>query len=99
MAMLGDALSIRGAQLVFDGEDYDYWSVMMKTLLLSQDLWDLVENGYNEESDAAGSSDRTSDKKIKENKKKDAKALFIIQQGISRKLFPRIIGVNTSKEV
>ena len=34
----------------------------------------------------------------KENKKKDAKALYLIQQAISDKIFPRIIGATSSKE-
>ncbi|KAJ4764255.1 polyprotein [Rhynchospora pubera] len=108
MALQGEAWPARGAQLVFDGEDYDYWSIMMKTLLISQDLWDIVEEGFVEkppkiveEKDNDGKVITTTvvvDEKEKENKKKDAKALFCIQQGISRKLFPRIIGAKTSKE-
>jgi len=35
---------------------------------------------------------------LKENRKKDAKALFLIQQSISEKIFPRITGARSSKE-
>lgn len=35
-----------------DGESYDYWSIQMKTLFISQDLWELVENGYDAPEDA-----------------------------------------------
>ena len=42
----------------------------MKTLFKSQDLWDLVENGYSEPDD--------DEARLKENKKKDSKALFFI---------------------
>ncbi|KAA0042237.1 Retrovirus-related Pol polyprotein from transposon TNT 1-94 [Cucumis melo var. makuwa] len=31
---------------IFKGEDYEFWSIRMKTLIRSQDLWDLVEQGY-----------------------------------------------------
>jgi len=31
---------------IFEGEAYEFWSIQMKTLYISQDLWDLVENGY-----------------------------------------------------
>ena len=31
---------------IFKGEGYEFWSIRMKTLLKSQDLWDLVEQGY-----------------------------------------------------
>ena len=34
----------------------------------------------------------------KENKKKDAKALYLIQQAITDKFFPRIISATSSKE-
>ena len=33
---------------IFDGEYYDYWSSPMKTFFISQDLWDVVEEGYQE---------------------------------------------------
>jgi len=31
---------------VFQGENFGFWSIKMKTLFLSQDLWDFVENGF-----------------------------------------------------
>ncbi|RZB47158.1 hypothetical protein D0Y65_050978 [Glycine soja] len=31
---------------IFNGEAYDYWSIQMQTLFISQDLWDVIENGY-----------------------------------------------------
>jgi len=30
---------------MFKGENFGFWSIKMKTLFLSQDLWDFVENG------------------------------------------------------
>ena len=54
----------------------------MKTLFISQDLWDLVEKGYLE---IAVSADT-----LKELRKKDAKALFFIQQAVAESIFPRI---------
>ena len=62
----------------------------MKTLFKSQDLWDLVENGYSEPDD--------DEARLKENKKKDSKALFFIQQAIQENICSRIIGATTSKE-
>jgi hypothetical protein len=38
MALQGGAWASHGAQPVFDGESYEYWSIKMKTLLISQDL-------------------------------------------------------------
>jgi hypothetical protein len=37
---------------IFKGENYGFWSIKMKTLFLSQELWDLVENGYTEPTNA-----------------------------------------------
>ena len=56
---------------LFQGAGYDIWSTKMKTLFISQDLWDLVEKGYSETSVSADT--------LKELWKKDAKALFFIQ--------------------
>ena len=32
----------------FNGKNYDYWAITMKALFSSQDIWDLVENGFQE---------------------------------------------------
>ena len=95
MALQGGA---HGVQPVFDGESYNYWSIKMKTLLISQDLWEIVEEGFEVKKDEKGKDiAETSDEK-KENKKKDAKALYLIQQSISDKIFPRIIRASSAKE-
>lgn len=35
---------------VFDGENYEFWSLQMETLFISQDFWDLVEDSYEDPS-------------------------------------------------
>ena len=75
---------------LFEGENYDFWCVKMKTLFMSQDVWDLVENGFDEppvEKD-----------QLKELKKMDAKALLFIQQGVGNNIFPRIMRASKAKE-
>ncbi|KAA3475373.1 UBN2 domain-containing protein [Gossypium australe] len=57
--------------LVFNGDNYEFWSIKMKTLFKSQELWDLVENRYPDDDGEA---------KLRENQKRDNKALFFIQQ-------------------
>ena len=54
----------------------------MKTLFCSQELWDLVKNGFTEPLDqsAYNALSQAQNYILKENKKKDAKALFFIQQ-------------------
>lgn len=61
----------------------------MKTLFKSQDLWDLVQNGYHN-LDEEG--------RLRENKKRDSKALFFIQQAVHESIFSKISTVNTTKE-
>ncbi|XP_028125423.1 uncharacterized protein LOC114322344 isoform X2 [Camellia sinensis] len=70
---------------IFDGVNYEFWSVKMRTLLLSMDLWDTVENGYHGETN-------------REKQQRDAAALSKIQQGVSDLIFPRIMKATKAKE-
>lgn len=97
MASSSGATMAQSMVPVFAGENYDIWSIKMRTLLLSQGLWDIVENGYQEYS--AGETLTAEQKKsLAEDRMSDAKALFLIQQGVAESLFPRIIGAKKSKE-
>ena len=62
----------------------------MRTLFNSQDLWDMVENGIAETSDE--------DTRSRENQKRDAKALFFIQQAVEESIFSRIAAATSSNE-
>ena len=62
----------------------------MKTLFMSQDLQELVESGYVETND--------DDARHKEHQKRDAKALFFIQQAVDESIFSRIATATTSRE-
>ncbi|XP_022973579.1 uncharacterized protein LOC111472160 [Cucurbita maxima] len=66
----------------------------MKTLLTSQELWDLVEHGFVGVLEPAIEEK----KRLRETKKNDANALFIIQQAIHVTIFSRITAVTTSKQ-
>nr|GMD16826.1 calmodulin [Ipomoea batatas] len=61
-----------GSFPVFDGSDYEIWRNMMRALLISHDLWDLVENGYKAKAFK------------KDGKKKDALAMMIILLGVDQ---------------
>ena len=62
----------------------------MKTLFKSQELWDLVEKGY---------ADRDEEEtRLRENKRKDSKALFFIQQAVHETIFSKIATTTTTKE-
>ena len=65
----------------------------MKTFFLSQDLWVVVEKGVT--APAEGSSDVVVDKN---EKQKDAKALFVLQQAVTDSIFPRLMRATTSKQ-
>ncbi|KAL3516626.1 hypothetical protein ACH5RR_023528 [Cinchona calisaya] len=69
---------------------YEFWSIGMRTLLKSQDLWDLVEHGY---------TNPNEENRLKDTKKKDSKALVIIQQAVHDSVFSQIVAGTTSKQV
>lgn len=74
---------------VFKGENFEFWRIKMQTLFKSQELWEIVEDEVPDEADEA---------KVRENKKKDAKALFFIQQGMHDTVFSRISIVETANK-
>uniref|UniRef100_A0A803MLN5 Uncharacterized protein n=1 Tax=Chenopodium quinoa TaxID=63459 RepID=A0A803MLN5_CHEQI len=76
---------------IFKGEKYHLWSIKMQTMFKSQELWDIVEGGYTE---ASGEPDQ----RLRDNRKKDAKALFLIQSAVDDDIFPRISSAKTAKE-
>ncbi|KAL5719509.1 hypothetical protein ACHQM5_012274 [Ranunculus cassubicifolius] len=69
----------------------------MKTLFISRDLLEYVEDGYEDAKDKEDMSIADL-AKWKEHTKKDAKALLLIQEGVTKTIFPRIINAKTSKE-
>lgn len=74
----------------FNGEHFNLWTLMMKTMFRSRDLWNLVEEGFSEEEDS---------NQLNESMKKDAKALYLIQQALEPKILVRISETKTTKEV
>ncbi|KAI5324656.1 hypothetical protein L3X38_033729 [Prunus dulcis] len=93
---------------VFNGENYDFWSIRMKTIFKSHGLWDLVIEGF-DSTDLKKSDESDAKKKEKEESSgigansfamilmKDAKALGLIQGVVSDEIFPRISHEETSK--
>jgi hypothetical protein len=70
----------------------------MKTFLISQDLWEMVQECIVKEDGEKGKEKVETSEEKKEKKKRDAKALYLIQQSISYKIFLRIIRTNSVKE-
>ncbi|XP_034227562.1 uncharacterized protein LOC117636942 [Prunus dulcis] len=89
---------------VFNGENYEFWSIRMKTILKSHGLWDLVENGLMLQIQRR-KKERKKDLKLLKKRSlhrlrslmKDARALGLIQGAVSDQIFPRIVNEETSK--
>ncbi|CAN6684260.1 unnamed protein product [Malus baccata var. baccata] len=82
---------------VFNGENFDFWHIKMKTIFRSHDLWDMVEKGYSPSTKREEELTATELKHLKENIVNDAKALRIIQEAVSNEIFPRIAILETAK--
>ena len=82
---------------IFNGENYDFWRVKMETYFSSQDLWDIIEEGFTIPADTSALN-ASQEKELKKNKQKNSKALFTLQQAVTDPIFPRIMGAKTAKE-
>ncbi|XP_058732707.1 uncharacterized protein LOC131604272 [Vicia villosa] len=82
---------------IFNGENYDFWRVKMETYFSSQDLWDIVEEGFTVPADTS-TLNATQEKELKKNKQKNSKALFTLQQAVTDAIFPRIMGAKSAKD-
>ena len=69
-------------------------------MFASQDLWELVEDGFEELVDENEFNALTQAEKdlLKSNKKKDSKALFYIYQVVHENVFPNIAATKRSKD-
>lgn len=74
----------------FEGENYNLWSLNMKMMFRLKDLWSLLEKGFSEKGD---------ENRLKESLKKDAKALYLIQQALDERVLIRIFEAKSAKEV
>lgn len=82
---------------VFDGEDYDYWKIKIKTVLRAEGLWNIVEKGFTEPEDETNLPEQEL-KKIETSRRQDAKALSKLQMGVTKPIFTRISTASTAKE-
>ncbi|CAL5395344.1 unnamed protein product [Camellia sinensis] len=82
---------------MFNGDNYNFWCVKMKTLFLFMDLWHIVENGYSEPK-VKPTMTESQKIQLKKNQQKDAAALSKIQQGVSDSIFPKIMKATKAKE-
>jgi hypothetical protein len=100
MASTSTGMGMFNTQLPQFGKNYDYWAITMRALFACQDLWELVQDGYEEPADENEFNRLTQGEKdlLKTNKKKDSKALVFLYQAVDQSVFPRIAAAKTSKE-
>ncbi|XP_026417180.1 uncharacterized protein LOC113312660 [Papaver somniferum] len=82
---------------LFHGENYDFWAIKMKTLFMSQDVWEIVQNGYDEVEDTS-TLEQPQKYLLKESRKKNTKAFMYIQQGVGDTILPKVIHFPIAKE-
>ncbi|BFG21063.1 hypothetical protein CerSpe_073370 [Prunus speciosa] len=76
---------------LLDSSNYVDWSVLVKTYLLAQDLWDVVEENEEEEEEEA-------DDKFKAWREKNATALHKIQISCGREASSLIRNTSSAKD-
>ena len=74
---------------VFNGENFDFWQIKMKTIFRSHKLWNLVVKGYDTPMKKGEELIEVEKKLMRENIVKDARALGIIQGAVIDQIFPR----------
>ena len=84
----------------FTGKTYEYWSLTMKALFIGQDLWEIVQNGYTEPTNQVAYNNimKVEKDSMREQRKKDGKAMFYIHQAMHENILPRIEVAKTSKK-
>jgi hypothetical protein len=79
-------------------ENYEKWCIQFKALFGSQDLWEIVSTGFVEptlEQEATYTADQKAT--LKDQRKKDKKALYLLYQGFDDSTFEKIAEAATSK--
>ena len=69
----------------------------MKVLLGSQDVWEIVEKDH-KESENEGTLSQAQKDSLRDSKKRDKKALYLIYQGLYEDAFEKILKVKSPKE-
>ena len=72
----------------FDGTDFEYWKIRMRTHMKAEGLWTIVTNGF-EEPENDGDLTAAKMKNLEAKYRQDAKALSKIQMGVSRAYFAK----------
>jgi hypothetical protein len=79
------------------GSTYDNWCIKMMALLGAHDVWEVVEKGYTESQDEDSLTKAQRDS-LKDSRKRDKKALFLIYQALDEDEFEKISNATSAKE-
>ena len=80
-------------------DNYESWSIQMRALFGSQELWELIIDGFTEPTPEVEATYTAEEKKaLREQRKKDSKARFLLYQGLDESTFERVAEATTSKE-
>ncbi|XP_050891256.1 uncharacterized protein LOC127096747 [Lathyrus oleraceus] len=76
--------------------NYDNWNIKMNALLGAQDVWDIVEKYFKEQDEVVLSQGVK--ETLKESRKRDKKAFFLIYQSVDKDTIEKISNAMTAKE-
>ena len=79
------------------GITYDNWSIKIKAFLGAHDVWEMVEKGYKEPQDETSLS-KAQKETLKDSRKRDKNALFLIYQALDDDAFEKISNATSAKE-
>ena len=77
--------------------NYDTWNIKMKTWLKAEETWEMVRDGFTE-LENLGALSQAQQNKLKDERKRDNRALSDLQNAIEDSFFEKIAGAETSKE-
>ena len=80
-----------------NNNNFDNWSIKMKALLGAHDVWEVIEKCYDEVKEKSAISSTQKDN-LKDARKKDKKALFLIYQALDDDGFEKISNAASAQE-
>lgn len=79
-------------------ENYESWSIQTKALFGLQDLWEIVNDGYMEPLLSKKLPTPKHKNILKDQRKKNKKALILIYEGLDASTFGKITETTSSKK-
>ncbi|CAI8588308.1 unnamed protein product [Vicia faba] len=77
--------------------NYENWSIQMKTLLGSLDVWEVTNNGFEEPSNTTAYT-AAQNKALKETRAMEKTALYMLFRAVYESALEKIAGSTTPKE-